>query len=101
MERYDISKQLSFIDYRKNFAAEKCVNIWLGGSFKKGTATEYSDVDIYINCNAGQLKDFIYGRGKPVYIAVTANPPGIFAAFRNCPGNWLRLYSDGKFCQRF
>ena len=78
MERYDISKQLSFIDYRKNFAAEKCVSIWLGGSFKKGTATEYSDVDIYINCNAGQLKDFIYGRGKPVYIAVTANPPGIF-----------------------
>lgn len=77
MERYNISKQLSFIDYRKNFAVEKGVNIWLGGSFKKGTATAYSDVDIYINCNENQLKDFIYGRGSPVYIAATKNPEGI------------------------
>ena len=77
MERYNISKQLSFIDYRKSFAVEKGLNIWLGGSFKKGTATAYSDVDVYINCNENLLKDFIYGRGRPVYIAATKNPEGI------------------------
>ena len=85
MERYNISKQLSFIDYRKNFAIEKGVNIWLGGSFKKGTATAYSDVDVYINCNENQLKDFIYGRGRPSYIAATKNPEGIL----------IVIYEDG------
>ena len=77
MGRYDITRQESFIEYRKKFARENGVYIWLGGSFKKGTATPYSDVDIYINCNERQLEEFIYGRGRPVYIAATKNPEGI------------------------
>ena len=46
--------------------------------FSKGTATEFSDIDIYINTdNPSVVYNFIYGYGRPIYISQTLNPRGI------------------------
>lgn len=71
-------KQTEFINYAKEFALDNKVLILLGGSFSKGTATEFSDIDIYINTdNPVVLHNFIYGYGKPIFISQTLNPKGI------------------------
>ncbi|MBP5168818.1 MAG: nucleotidyltransferase domain-containing protein [Oscillospiraceae bacterium] len=41
------------------FAAEHKIHIWLCGSFQKGSASPYSDVDICVACNAGQIKQLL------------------------------------------
>lgn len=73
-----MEKQTEFIDYAKKFACANKVLIVLGGSFSKGTATKFSDIDIYINTdNPSVVYNFIYGYGRPVYISQTLNPRGI------------------------
>ncbi len=70
--------QLEFIEYAKRFSYENRVHIKLGGSFSKGTATEFSDVDIYMYTDDRNiLQKFIYNYAKPVYISQTENPKGI------------------------
>ena len=39
------------------------------GSFLRGNATEFSDVDISVYCAPEKLSDFIYGYGKPIFIS--------------------------------
>ncbi len=76
---YSTDRQHRFISYAESFAQRHKTHIYLGGSFKKGTATEYSDIDLYfISDNKNILKDFIYGYSSaPVYISNTINPQGI------------------------
>ena len=72
-----MNNQLKYIDYIKEFANKNDVHIWLGGSFLRGNATPFSDVDISIYCNVDLLDEFIHGYGTPVYISYTLNPKGI------------------------
>ncbi len=80
-----MNNQLKYIDYIKEFAYKNNVHIWLGGSFLRGNATPFSDVDISIYCNADLLDEFIHGYGTPVYISYTLNPKGIL----------IVIYEDG------
>ncbi|MCR5848539.1 MAG: nucleotidyltransferase domain-containing protein, partial [Lachnospiraceae bacterium] len=80
-----MNNQLKYIDYIKEFAYKNNVHIWLGGSFLRGNATPFSDVDVSVYCNADLLDKFIYGYGKPVYISYTTNPRGIL----------IVIYEDG------
>lgn len=77
--------QLKFIEYAADFAKENRTHIWLGGSFRKGTAGKFSDVDISVVCDEPMLRSFIYGYGDPVYLSYTSNPPGIL----------IVIYGDG------
>ena len=79
------SNQQRYIDYIMEFAEKRKIHIWLGGSFRQGNATLFSDVDISAFCHAEELKDLIYGYVKPVYISCTHNPPGIL----------IVIYEDG------
>ena len=73
-----MKKQTEFINYAEKFAWDNKTLIILGGSFSKGTATEFSDIDIYINTdNPSVVYNFIYGYGQPIYISQTVNPKGI------------------------
>ena len=80
-----MKNQLYYIEYVKRFAKENKCYIWLGGSFAKGTATAYSDVDLSVYCEEDKLHKFIYGYKKPVYISYTLNPLGIL----------IIIYEDG------
>ncbi len=80
-----MNNQLKYIDYIKEFAYKNNVHIWLGGSFLRGNATPFSDVDISIYCDADLLDEFIHGYGNPVYISYTLNPKGIL----------IVIYEDG------
>ena len=77
--------QQRYIQYLSEFAKENKVHIWLGGSFLKGNATAYSDVDISVCCKAEQAKQLIYGYGDPVFLSRTSNPMGIL----------IVIYEDG------
>lgn len=79
------NNQEIYIEYAKQFAEKNKCHIWLGGSFAKGTATLFSDVDISVCCDAEKLNKFIYGYKKPVYISYTINPLGIL----------IIIYEDG------
>lgn len=77
--------QEKYIRYIAEFAAENKIHIRLGGSFQKGTATPYSDVDISVEGDASQVKRLIYGYGQPVFLSHTTNPMGILVV----------IYADG------
>ena len=79
------SNQLKFIRYISGFAVANATHIWLGGSFRKGTATPYSDVDISVYGDPERVKQLIYGYGNPVFLSRTSNPPGILVV----------VYEDG------
>ena len=79
------NNQQQYIEYVMRFAEENKSHIWLSGSFLRGTATAFSDVDISVFCNAENLHKLIYGYGKPVYISFTHNPMGIL----------IVIYEDG------
>lgn len=79
------SKQQRFIQYAAEFAKANAVHIWLGGSFQKGNATPYSDVDISVLGDVSAVRRLIYGYGKPVFLSHTTNPPGIL----------IVIYEDG------
>lgn len=80
------NNQLKFIEYATEFAENNKIPVWLGGSFLRGDATNFSDIDISVMCrNEENLHHFIYGYGKPVYISYTSNPPGIL----------IVIYDDG------
>ncbi len=79
------NNQQKYIDYVMRFAEENKRHIWLSGSFLRGTATVFSDVDISAFCNYDNLKKLIYGYGKPLYISFTHNPLGIL----------IVIYEDG------
>ena len=78
-------KQEKYIRYLADFAAENEIHIRLGGSFQKGTATPYSDVDISVAGDAEQVKRLICCYGKPVFLSHTTNPMGII----------IVIYEDG------
>ena len=80
-----ISNQLKYIEYVSEFAKNKKIHIWLGGSFLNGSATMFSDVDISVYADAENINDLIYGYGQPVYISYTSNPLGIL----------IVIYADG------
>lgn len=77
--------QEDFIRYAAGFAMEHKIHIRLMGSFQKGNASPYSDVDICVSGNAGQIKQFLYGYGQPVFLSHTTNPTGIL----------IVIYKDG------
>ena len=77
--------QENYIRYIAGFAADNAVHIRLGGSFQKGTASAYSDVDISVAGDAEQAKRLIYGYGQPVFLSHTTNPMGIL----------IVIYEDG------
>lgn len=77
--------QKNYIRYIARFAADNEVHIRLGGSFQKGTATPFSDVDISVAGDAEQVKRLIYGYGQPVFLSHTTNPMGIL----------IVIYADG------
>lgn len=77
--------QEKYIRYIAEFAAENKIHIRLGGSFQKGTATPYSDVDISAEGDEAQVKRLIYGYGQPVFLSHTTNPMGILVV----------IYADG------
>lgn len=79
------NSQQIYIEYIKRFAEEKQCHIWLGGSFAKGSATLFSDVDISVFCDYEKLNKLIYGYKRPVYISYTQNPQGIL----------IIIYEDG------
>ena len=79
------NNQNKFIEYAKDFSFRNNVHIWLGGSFLRGNASAFSDVDLSIECNNTLLEKFIYGYGKPVYLSHTSNPKGIL----------IVIYKDG------
>lgn len=79
------TNQQEFIRYISAFARENKIHIWLGGSFLKGTATPYSDVDISIFGGSDLIKKLIYDYGKPAFISRTSNPAGIL----------IVIYEDG------
>lgn len=80
-----MKEQLKYIEYIKKFAVCNKCHIWLGGSFLRGNATDFSDVDTSIYCDKSILPEFINGYGKPVFISFTSNPPGIL----------IIIYEDG------
>ena len=79
------NNQNKYLEYAKDFSNKNKVHIWLGGSFLKGNATSFSDVDLSVLCNNDLLGKFIYGYGKPVYLSYTSNPKGIL----------IVIYEDG------
>ena len=79
------NNQKKFIEYVKDFAYENKVHIWLGGSFLRGNASSFSDVDISVLGDSSLVEKLIYGYGKPVYLSHTSNPKGIL----------IVIYEDG------
>ena len=77
--------QEKYIRYVAEFATENEIHIWLCGSFQKGTASPYSDVDIRVSGDVEQVKRLVYGYGRPVFLSHTTNPPGIL----------IVIYADG------
>ncbi|MBQ8604591.1 MAG: GNAT family N-acetyltransferase [Oscillospiraceae bacterium] len=78
--------QQDFLSYAENFAEEYHTKIKLSGSFRKGTATDFSDIDISFFCNnIDMVRKFIFGYSGPIYISHTTNPPGII----------IVIYPDG------
>ncbi len=47
--------QQGYIQYIREFAGRHNIHIWLKGSFQKGNATPYSDVDIIV-CGESVLR---------------------------------------------
>lgn len=79
------NNQKKFIEYVKDFAYENKVHIWLGGSFLRGNASSFSDVDISVLGDSSLVEKLIYGYGKPVFLSHTSNPKGIL----------IVIYEDG------
>ena len=79
------NNQKQFIEYVKDFAYENKVHIWLGGSFLRGNASSFSDVDISVLGDISSVEKLIYGYGKPVFLSHTSNPKGIL----------IVIYEDG------
>ena len=79
------NNQKIFIEYVKDFAYENKVHIWLGGSFLRGNASSFSDVDISVLGDSSSVEKLIYGYGKPVFLSHTSNPKGIL----------IVIYEDG------
>ena len=79
------NNQKKFIEYVKDFAYENKVHIWLGGSFLRGNASSFSDVDISVLGDSSSVEKLIYGYGKPVFLSHTSNPKGIL----------IVIYEDG------
>ena len=79
------NNQNKYLEYAKDFSHKNKVHIWLGGSFLKGNATSFSDVDLSVLCDNDLLGKFIYRYGKPVYLSYTSNPKGIL----------IVIYEDG------
>ena len=79
------NNQKEFIEYAKSFAETSRKHVWLGGSFRRGNATPFSDVDISALMEKDALRAFIYGYGDPIYISSTTNPEGII----------IVIYEDG------
>ena len=71
------SYQEKYIEYARDYAEKSRHHVWLGGSFLRGNATAFSDVDISALMGTDSLREFIYGYGNPVYMSYTANPEGI------------------------
>ncbi|MCR5104205.1 MAG: nucleotidyltransferase domain-containing protein [Eubacterium sp.] len=80
-----MNNQLQYIEYIKELAERNKIHIWLGGSFLRGNATAFSDVDISVYCDVANLSEIIYAYGSPVYISYTSNPAGIL----------IIIYEDG------
>ncbi|MCR5249811.1 MAG: nucleotidyltransferase domain-containing protein [Lachnospiraceae bacterium] len=80
-----MNHQPEYIEYLKEFAEKNKCHIWLGGSFLRGNATAFSDVDVSIYCDTAYLSEFIYGYSKPAFISHTSNPAGIL----------IIIYEDG------
>ena len=79
------SNQKEFIEYVRSFAENSRNHIWLGGSFLRGNATPFSDVDMSAFMGLDALRALIYGYGEPVYLSYTTNPEGII----------IVIYEDG------
>ena len=79
------NNQNQFIEYSRNYAETSRAHIWLGGSFLRGNATPFSDVDISALLDKDSLRAFICGYGEPIYISCTTNPEGII----------IVIYGDG------
>lgn len=71
------TNQQEFIRYISAFARENKIHIWLGGSFLKGIATLYSDVDISI---LGRCKR--YGRQNSVGVSIVRSMYGVQSSDR-------------------
>ncbi len=80
-------KQIRYIEYVKEFSRRMKIHMWLGGSFLKGSSSDYSDVDIaMLTSQEKDILDFIQGYGvPPIYISKTVNPLGIIVV----------IYKDG------
>ena len=59
-----MNDQLQYIEYIKELAGRNKIHIWLGGSFLRGNATAFYDVDISVYCDAANLSELIYGYGS-------------------------------------
>ena len=79
------NNQVKYIEYVKSFAETNRKHVWLGGSFRRGNATPFSDVDISALMEKDSLIAFIYGYAAPIYISSTTNPEGII----------IVIYEDG------
>ena len=79
------NNQREFIEYARDYAETCRYHIWLGGSFRRGNPTPFSDVDISAWMGRDALTSFIYGYGEPIYISCTTNPEGII----------IVIYKDG------
>ena len=79
------NNQLKYIEYVEGFCENNRIHSWLGGSFLRGDASFFSDVDLSVCCDKEKLKQLIYGYGQPVFISNTVNPPGIL----------IVIYEDG------
>ena len=81
MENY----QGRYIEYLERFADSNKIHIYLGGSFLRGNATPFSDVDVSAYCGQDKIRDLVYGYGEPVFISGTTKPEGIL----------IVIYEDG------
>lgn len=79
------NKQEKYIEYVKGFAETNRKHVWLGGSFRRGNATPFSDVDISALMEKDSLMEFIHSYAAPIYISSTTNPEGIV----------IVIYEDG------
>jgi len=79
------NNQNQYIEYVREYAETGRHHIWLGGSFRRGNPTPFSDVDISAWLDKDSLKEFIYGYGNPIYMSCTTNPEGII----------IVIYEDG------
>ena len=65
--------QEKYIRYAAEFAAANAIHIRLGGSFQKGTASPYSDVDISVSGDVRHVKGS-FGKCSPAIGALFRSP---------------------------